>query len=155
MFDLIIAYLVIMFLVNTAKSAKEQQKKGTAQQKNTSSGKQKGKYAPYGNKRLPQKKQSEPLPKQQPVSRPAKAAGSTVVCADDGQRKTSAQSVASQGSTQTRPVKQPKPIMPTVAVSAEEERLQEILEPSEENILTGLVWSEILGPPVAKRSRRY
>lgn len=155
MFDLIIAYLVIMFLVNTAKTAKEQQKKGAEQQKNTSSGKQKGKYAPYGNKRLPPQKQSAPLPKQQPVSRPAKAAGATVVCAEDERKKSSSQSIVSQGSTQTRPAKRSMPIMPMAAVSADEERLQEILEPSEENILTGLVWSEILGPPVCKRSRRY
>lgn len=154
MFDLIIAYLVIMFLVNTAKSAKEQQKKGTESQKSASSKKPIGKYAPYGNKRFPAKKQGESLP-EKPVSRGAKAAGSTVVYADEEREKPRPQPTGAWDNNRTNVVKQSASQTKIAVVGKEEERLQEILEPTEENILTGLIWSDILGPPVCKRPRRY
>ncbi len=156
MFDLIIAYLVITFLVNTAKTVKGQPKKGTENQKKIDAGKQTGKYAPYGNKRLPQKKQSEPVPaRKRPVSQPAKAAGPSVVCADGRRDKSCSQPVTVSADKGTKVTRQPIPVTKIAAVSGEEERLQEILEPTEEHILTGLIWSDILGPPVSKRPRRY
>lgn len=154
MFDLIIAYLVIMFLVNTAKSAKEQQRKGTENQKGASSKKPIGKYAPYGNKRFPAKKQAESLP-EKPVSRPMQAAGPTVVCANEKREKPRSQPTAAPAHNATQAVNQPAARTKVAAVVNEEYRLREILEPTEENILTGLIWSDILGPPVCKRPRRY
>ncbi len=148
MFDLIIAYLVIMFLVNTAKSAKEQQKKGAGQQKNNSSGTQKGKYAPYGNKRYPAKKQETP--------QPAGTAARPVVIFSEEQRAKKPQSETARKTAPAKEVKKAPSIKSGTAVaSGERESLSSVLEPTEENILTGLVWSEILGPPVSKRPRRY
>lgn len=147
MFDLIVAYLVIMFLVNTAKAAKEQQTKQTP--KNKPIGK------PYGNKRLPGSKQKTAQP-QTAAPRTAPTSGPVVLFPEELKPRTAKQSVESQGKNRRETVKKTAPGKAVgAAIAADEKKLHEILEPTEENILTGLVWSEILGPPVCKRSRRY
>lgn len=159
MFDLIIAYFVIMFIVNTIKSVKEQQNKQPDKGQSKP-----GKYAPYGNKRFPTKKSVPPGRSERPVVA-AQPQPQTAKRTQAPLKKESSwiNTFDNMGYEEKKTGKKPSPaairVSPSlernvaIDISEEERQLQRLLEPTEENILTGLIWSDILGPPVCKRRR--
>lgn len=156
MFDLIVLYLVISFLVNVIKESRGKQ---------NSSGQKRQTNIPPRRKNIPSGREKPPVAQRMETPRQT---------AEELARKPVSQtkqpSVKKQGINANVAVPQnkaadrrrEKSVLPVVGKEpepafsekhnfSEVEKLQQVLEPTEENVLAGFVWSEILGPPKCKR----
>ena len=147
MFDLIILYFVISMLVNLVKSSREQQEKQGQKKEVRSPQRKERKPSPQAS---PKPISAESIPNKR-ISLPDRSASIGQSGLVNSQEVVSGENTATVGA-KTITVN----TVSAVSTGKEKEiseKMQQVFVPSEENILAGIVWSEILGPPVCKRRR--